>query len=84
MIDKNLNWQSHIKLVESKMANIGVLFKGSLHLTGHAYQYVSHLYKYKYVSYIGYGNTAWVNIFQSKHKKYFLSKNMFLQLCFMK
>ena len=33
MIDKNLNWQSHIKLVESKISkNIGVLFKGSLHL----------------------------------------------------
>ena len=33
MIDKNLNRQSHIKLVESKISkNIGVLFKGTLHL----------------------------------------------------
>ena len=59
MIDKNLNWQTHIKLVESKISkNIGVLFKGSLHLIRHAYQYFSRLYVYKYVSYIGCGNTA--------------------------
>ena len=33
MIDKNLNWQSHIKLVESGISkNIGILFKGSLYL----------------------------------------------------
>ena len=33
MIDRILNWQSHIKLVESKISkNIGVLFEGSLHL----------------------------------------------------
>ena len=33
MIDENLNWQSQIKLVESKISkNIGALFKGSLHL----------------------------------------------------
>ena len=39
MIDKNLNWQSHIKLVESKISkNIGGLFKDSLHLIRHAYQ----------------------------------------------
>ena len=70
MTDKNLNWQSHIKLVESKISkNIGVLFKGSLHLIRHAYQYVSHLYIYKYVSYIGYGNTAWVSTSLKKHKK---------------
>ena len=71
MIDKNMNWQSRIKLVESKISkNIGVLFKGSLHLIRHAYQYVSHLYIYKYVSYIGYGNTAWVSTSQNKHKEY--------------
>ena len=71
MIDKNMNWQSRIKLVESKISkNIGVLFKGSLHLIRHAYQYVSHLYIYKYVSYIGYGNTAWASTSQNKHKKY--------------
>ena len=70
IIDKNMN-QSHIKLVESKISkNIGVLFKGSLHLIRHAYQYVSHLYIYKYVSYIGYGNTAWASTSQNKHKKY--------------
>ena len=70
MIDKNLNWQSHIKLVESKISkNIGVLFKGSLHLIRHAYQYVSHLYIYKYVSFIGYGNTAWASTSHSKHTK---------------
>ena len=47
MIDKNLNWQSHIKLVESKISkNTGVLFKGSLHLIRHACQYFSRLYVY--------------------------------------
>ena len=70
MIDKNLNWQSHINLVESKISkNIGVLIKGSLHLIRHAYQHVSHLFIYKYVSYIGYGNTAWASASQNKHKK---------------
>ena len=59
MIDKNLHRQSHIKLFASKISkNIGVLFKGSLHLIRHAYQYFSRLYVYKYVSYIGCGNTA--------------------------
>ena len=68
MIDKNLNWQSHIKLVESKISkNIGVLFKGSLHLIRHAYQYVSHLYIYKYVSFIG--NTACASTSHNRHKK---------------
>ena len=38
MIDKNLNWETHIKLVESKISkNVGVLFKGSLHLIRQAY-----------------------------------------------
>ena len=33
MIDESLNWQSHIKLFESKISKkIEVLFKGSLHL----------------------------------------------------
>ena len=49
--------------------NIGVLFKVSLHLIRHAYQYFSRLYEYKYVSYISYGNTAWVNTSQNKDKK---------------
>ena len=71
MIDKNLNWQTHIKLVESKISkNIGVVFKGSLHLIRHAYQNVSHLYIYKYISYIGYGNTTWASKSQNKDKKY--------------
>ena len=70
MIDKNLNWHTHIKLHESKISkNIGVLFKGSLHLIRHAYQYVFHLYIYGYVLYIGYGNTAWAITSQNKHKK---------------
>ena len=57
-------------MVESKISkNIGVLFKGSLHLIRHAYQNVSHLYINKYVSYIGYGNTAWVSTSQNKHEK---------------
>ena len=31
MIDKNRNWQSHIKLIESKISkHIGILFKVSL------------------------------------------------------
>ena len=69
MIDKNLNWQSDIKLVESKISkNIGVLFKGSLHLIRNAYQYFARVYIYKCVSYIGYGNTAWVSTSQNKHK----------------
>ena len=69
MIDKNLNWQSDIKLVESKISkNIGVLFKGSLHLIRNAYQYFARVYIYKFVSYIGYGNTAWVSTSQNKHK----------------
>ena len=80
MIDKNLNWQSNIKLVESKVSkNVGVLFKGSLHLIRHVYQYVSHLYIYKYVSFIVYGNTSWASTSHSKHKK-ILSKNMLFQL----
>ena len=70
MIDKNLHRQSHIKLFASKISkNIGVLFKGSLHLIRHAYQYFSRLYVYKYVSYIGCGNTAQVSTSQNKHKK---------------
>ena len=59
MIYKSLNWQSHVKLVESKISeNIEVLFKGSLRFIRHAYQCVSGLYVCKYVSYIGYGNTT--------------------------
>ena len=80
MIDKNLNWQSHIKLVESKVSkNVGVLFKSILHLIRHTYQYDSHLYIYKYASSIGYGNAAWASISHNKHKK-ILSKNMLFLL----
>ena len=47
MIDKNLNWQSHIKLAIGKISkNIGVLFKGSLHLN----VYQINLYKKSYKS----------------------------------
>ena len=47
MIDKNLNWQSHIKLVKSKISkNIGVLYKGSLHLN--VYQINIHKNSYKF------------------------------------
>ena len=68
MIDKNLNWQSHIKLVENKVSkNVGVLFKGILHLIRHTYQYDSHLYIYKYASFIGYGNAAWASTSHNKH-----------------
>ena len=59
-----LNW---LKVKSEK--NIGVLFKVSLHLIRHAYQYFSRLYEYKYVSYISYGNTAWVNTSQIKFKE---------------
>ena len=57
-------------MVERKISkNVGVLFKDSLHLLRHAYQNFSRLYLYKYVSYVGYGNTAWVSTFQNKLKK---------------
>ena len=59
-----LNW---LKGKVSK--NVGVLFKGSLHLIRHAYQYISHWYIYKYVSFIGFGNTAWASTSHSKYKK---------------
>ena len=67
-------------MVEGKVSkNVGVLFKGILHLIRHTYQYDSHLYIYKYVSYIGYGNAVWASTSHNKHKK-ILSKNMLFQL----
>ena len=72
MIYKNLNWQSHIKLVERKIwKNTRALFKVSLHLIRHAYYYFSRLYVYKYVSYIRYGihkHKININKWKKKHK----------------
>ena len=54
MIDKNMNWQSHIKLVESKISkNIGDLYLKSTHL-----KYLSMIYFLFMLSYVNYGNSA--------------------------
>ena len=83
MIDKNLNWQSHIKLVETKVSkNVGVRFKGILHLIRHTYQYDSHLYIYKYTSSIGYGNAAWASTSHNKQKN--TKQNHVVPVIFMK
>ena len=64
MIDENLSWQSHIKLVESKISkNIGFLFKGSPHLNKKC---LSMIYFSFIHSYVNYGNIAWVSTSQTK------------------
>ena len=70
-------------MIESKTSkSIGVLLKGSLHLIRHANQNVSRLYRYKDVSYIGYGNIAWVSISQNKLKKIFTKQKNFVPIIF--
>ena len=64
MIVQNLNWESHIKLIESKISNIiGVLFKVSLHLNK---KYLSIIYFTFIHSYINYRNIPWVSTSQTK------------------
>ena len=68
MIDENLNWQSHIKLVESKISKIiGVPFKGSLHLNNKCLLmiYISFTHSYIYSGNIGSATT-----FQTELKKW--------------
>ena len=69
MIDKNLNWQSHIKLVESKISkNIRFIFKGSTHLNKKCLSVIcfSFMHMHLYVSYIDHSDIAWVSIRFSK------------------
>ena len=81
MIDKNLNWPTHSKLVEGKfLKNIVVLFKGDLHMN---IKCLSMIYFSFIHSHINYGNIAWASISQTKLKK-ILNKNMLFELYFMK
>ena len=67
MIDENLDWESHIKLIQCNISKvIGVLFKGSLHLNKKC---LSMIYFALMHLYINYGNVAWTSTFQTKLKK---------------
>ena len=82
MIDENLDWQSHIKLVESKISkNIGDLLKGSLHLNKKCLLMIYFSFIH---SYINYGNIVWTSTSQTKLKKYLLIKNMLFELYIVK
>ena len=82
-LTKNLNWQSHTKLVESKSSkNITVLFKGSLHLNK---KYLSVIYFTFIHSYI----KMMLILHGPAHprlnlKIYLLSKNILFEFYFMK
>ena len=67
MIHENLNWQSHIKLIENKISkNIGVLFKGSLYLNKKCLSMIYFSFTH---SYINYGNISWASTSETKLKK---------------
>ena len=81
MIDESLNWQSHIILVDTKfLKNIGLLFKGSLHLNKKCLLMVYFSFIHSHI--ILHGNTAWTSTSQTKLKK-ILSKSMLFELYFM-
>ena len=64
MADGNLNWQSHIKLIENKiLKNDEVLFKGSLHFNK---KYLSVIFFSFIHSHINCGNTTWASTLQAK------------------
>ena len=68
MIDESLNWQSHIILVDTKfLKNIGLLFKGSLHLNKKCLLMVYFSFIHSHI--ILHGNTAWTSTSQTKLKK---------------
>ena len=84
MIDKNLNWQSHIKLVESKISKIdAVLLKHSEQLNKKCPSMINiSLFIH---SCINYDDIAWANTSQTKLKEKNLpNKNMLFKLHYMK
>ena len=84
MIDKNLNWQIHIKLVESKISKIdAVLLKRIEQLNKEC---PSMIYISLFIhSCINYGDIAWASTSQTKLKeKNLLNKNMLFKLYYIK
>ena len=67
LIDENINWNEHIKLVESKLSkNIGILFKAKNFLDKTS---MRNLY-FSFINvYINYANIAWGSAPQTKLKK---------------
>ena len=60
MIDENLTWKTHIKLVENKISkNVGILFKASRYLNSKS---LRSMYFSLVHSYINYAKIAWASI----------------------
>ena len=66
MVDKNLNWSNHSKIIENKIfENILLLYKAKIYLNQES---VTTLYFSFFHSYLSYGNIAW-RTWKTKLKK---------------
>lgn len=69
IIDENLTWNDHIRLVETKIArNIGAIAKARKYLTRTAARSLYFSFVHPYISY---GNMVWASTYKSKLSKIF-------------
>ena len=77
MVDENLTWIDHIKLVENKLSkNLGLLHKAKNYLNKKSM--VSLYYSFIH-SYLNYGNITWCNTSMAKLKKLLSKQNQALR-----
>ena len=67
MVDENLTWNGHIRILENKLSkNIGLLYGAKPYLDKNT---MATLYLSLFHSYLNYGNKAWASTTKSKLRK---------------
>ena len=66
MLDENISWEEHIRIVETKLAkNIGLLYRAKPLLEEKPLESIYFVYIY---SYLHYANIAWASTYRTKLK----------------
>ena len=66
MVDENLTWSNHIRILEKLSKNIGLLYRAKQYLDKNT---MATLYFMFFHSYLNIGNVAWESMTKSKLRK---------------
>ena len=80
MLDKNLDWQEHIRTIEKKIAkNIGLLYRAKYLLNKSSLRCIYFRYIH---SYLNYANIVWGGTYQTKLKSIHLLQKYAIHIIF--
>ena len=80
MLDKNLDWQEHIRTIEKKIAkNIGLLYRAKYLLNKSSLRCIYFWYIH---SYLNYANIVWGGTYQTKLKSIHLLQKYAIHIIF--